>query len=623
MPFQLAVQGRWRLTVVEKEAGFDQRFVVAGAAVGDGIYAGVVGTTVEVVGQDDQAWVLTIQHNDGTGFADSELRETPRVTNGSAITFRVESEDLPGQPNPDFNDLVLQADKVGMVDVPFRPYAVRPDILQMMPDGIFESALGTYYMGVRVRNIWTQPLPAGSLLGISALGRAMLAAGGVQVIDSWTTEEQELLGQQLVGTRILLGSLEPWELRTVFFKVDCSGARPRKHAVEFELVEPAMPDPTSPNRRASQTIFVSRTTFNPTTKEYVAECDQGRLAVKLREVAAEFTSLRDAVACARKHRAEHGDPIDERARQLLKDLLDGKRVDVCELKRLLDCLCAGDGGDGRDGGGFPCGDILLIPTRLDYRVEFQPPFAGQLGPLPYDDPWWKILLIIIAIVLTIAAGASAVSDLAFGSDDVVIGTLFDSKLEPEADGTFLVDAALCELNGNRDLPSVTPPLQLLDAQGGETFTAPVDSLDGAITLSGGTLSNVEIANLIAAFMANPGDPAAIAGVRVFKSGARSGTTHALMTAIAPLNRRDHDGVLRAFSNQVQLVPVPAPPPGSPPDPEAGQAVSQGGDSGSLWVHRDTRRIVALNHAGAADDSGADGFGTRIEDVIAKMNIRFA
>ena len=92
----------------------------------------------------------------------------------------------------------------------------------------------------------------------------------------------------------------------------------------------------------------------------------------------------------------------------------------------------------------------MFPTKFTYRVEFATPFTGQLGPIPFDDPWWKIALLILAIILTILAGASAATDLAYKSDDVVIGTLADSWLAPEADGRFLVDAATCELNGSRD-----------------------------------------------------------------------------------------------------------------------------------------------------------------------------
>jgi hypothetical protein len=54
------------------------------------------------------------------------------------------------------------------------------------------------------------------------------------------------------------------------------------------------------------------------------------------------------------------------------------------------------------------------PTEIGYlpfyllkdgvmTVTYDPPFAGQYGDLPYQDPWWKVLLIILAVILAIAA----------------------------------------------------------------------------------------------------------------------------------------------------------------------------------------------------------------------------
>ena len=151
----------------------------------------------------------------------------------------------------------------------------------------------------------------------------------------------------MVGARVAIGALAPWEMRTVYFKVNCSGARARKHVVLFDLVEPAMPDANHANRRAAQTIFATRSGYNPVTKEFVTECDAGRVFLKLREITAEYASLREAVRCARKFRAEHGDATPDRMRRLLTDVLEGRSTDLCELKRLLDCICSCGWHDGQ------------------------------------------------------------------------------------------------------------------------------------------------------------------------------------------------------------------------------------------------------------------------------------
>jgi alpha-tubulin suppressor-like RCC1 family protein len=118
MPFQLSLFDRCQLKVVERNAAFNQRFTISGSANSDGSYPGIVGTNVDVIGQGQglQPWTLAIQHNDGSGWADSELRQTPQIKSGSKITFNIESEDLPGSGDADFNDLVLHAECVPITD---------------------------------------------------------------------------------------------------------------------------------------------------------------------------------------------------------------------------------------------------------------------------------------------------------------------------------------------------------------------------------------------------------------------------------------------------------------------------------------------------------------------------
>jgi hypothetical protein len=245
---------------------------------------------------------------------------------------------------------------------------------------------------------------------------------------------------------------------------------------------------------------------------------------------------------------------------------------------------------------------------MDYRVEYVPGFTGTHGPIPFDDPWWKVLLIIIAIILTLAAAASAAADLANRSDDVVIGEVTRSRLDD------LVDAAVVRLNGNRTLTAAI--FSILDAEAGEENEVPVNTLGTTIDTAGGTMSNAEIAAAIAAFVADPTDPVTQAGVRVFKSGARTGLTFGRMRGVEPSTRDDDDdGVAdRTFQNQIIIEEDPAFPNG----------VSDSGDSGSLWIHLDTMRIVGLNHAGNRTANTA--IANRIEDVMDVtdgVGIRFA
>jgi len=51
---------------------------------------------------------------------------------------------------------------------------------------------------------------------------------------------------------------------------------------------------------------------------------------------------------------------------------------------------------------------LLGRTRLN--VTNIPPYTGRLGDLPYQDPWWKVLLCVLALLLVIAAAIAEAVD---------------------------------------------------------------------------------------------------------------------------------------------------------------------------------------------------------------------
>jgi hypothetical protein len=319
-------------------------------------------------------------------------------------------------------------------------------------------------------------------------------------------------------------------------------------------------------------------------------------------------------------------------RRQLRAFLEGQRVDLCAVLREVACCCACDGRDGYPGGGGPDDPwtggkdpgltFFAWPTVVEYGIEYRPGFTGQFGPFPYEDPWWKILLIIIAIILSIAAAASSVADLANRSDDVVIGTLTRSIMnsvdpppatDPPATDPGSIDAAVARLNGNR---SLTPAVfSVLDAETGEFSTgSPIVGLDSQIDAPGTTLTNAEINAIFQNLANNPGDPAAQAAVRAYKSGARSGLGRGVMAAIVPRSpRQDNDGVTRTFVNQIRFFQ----------DGDNSDGLSCSGDSGSLWLQEGTNAIIALNHGGPINESGDSAIASRIEDVMTTLGIRFA
>lgn len=643
---KLTLVGDWRVVVQSRDAGWDQRVIVSNTAAGSQTLNGVVGVApLDVYGNGQAPWELRIQHNDGQhGWQNSWLRPGARQISGSSITQVIESEDITTDTSDrDFNDLVIRLEKLGMVDQPARPFAVWPATMQMMPDGIFETSLGRYFMAVRVRNVWTETWPVDARVGLTQRCRASLAAGGITVIDHWSAADQAAVGQEVVGGRVRVGALEPWNSRLIYFKVDVTHAGVRKHNVEVEVLEPVAEDLDHLNRKARAQIFVSRTTYDAVQKVFVSTCDRGRMTVAVRELAVDYHTFKRAMGKARKILGSDGtngssvrrvSPLEpregsrwcaraelERLRRELRAFLDGKDVDICAIWRRLQCCCAYGGfdgaGDHQDGNGDWSGrggtglEFFAFPTVVDYRIDYLPNFLGQYGPIPFDDPWWKLLLLIIAIILTLATAASAVADLANRSDDVVIGQLTRSRLEDTTDN--LVDAAVVTLNGNRSLR--TAVFSYLDAAAGEDNTTPVISLNGIIDTTGATLSNADILTRISRYAATPDDPDAINGVRVFKSGARTGVTFGRMTAVSSFTRDDHDGVSRSFVDQLYIVHD---------DPPGSAELTNSGDSGSLWLTADaSRAIVALNHAGPKDPPHDHAWASRIEDVITELGIEFA
>ena len=228
-------------------------------------------------------------------------------------------------------------------------------------------------------------------------------------------------------------------------------------------------------------------------------------------------------------------------------MLDGKAIDPCVIQEILACYCSHPpaGGDTIDprhpsDGRFCYDPFFAFPTKFSYKVIPRAPFPGQYGPIPFDDPWWKVLLPIIAIILLIAAALSEASDVAYHDEDLVIGHLGRSQ---QTD----VDAALCVLDTDR----ATSFLQVLDAQSNEDNQSFETALDGTITLSSTFMPKAEAMALIS-------DPTtSMAQLQVFKSGAMTGLTHGLMTGFTGMPfTRDDDGTQFNIP-QLNIGPDPA------------------------------------------------------------------
>jgi hypothetical protein len=602
----VTVQGPWRVRVTEKNAAWAQRFIISGSDASDNIYPGSVGTRVEAGGM---SWTIQAQHSaDGGPWQDNDMRIGSETPSGISVIRVIETDDRGAQP-PDFNDLVMEIRKKQdpILAVMQRPYAINPRTLMMNPDGVFLANGGVQVMAVRVRNTWTQAMPADQVLDISPASRAQLAAVGIQVVDTWSASELEWFGQSMVGpTRMpIIGPLPVDGERTVYFKLDCSAARTSTTQVEFLCRRPfAEPDLDDPARLARRKIFVTQVRYNPVTREVVGEAPEGSLRLELQKLTLDPRQWNEMRDCIRRAAGGPRGPrlreLRERLARTLKDLETG-RCDPCTLQDLvlLFCECIGedgghDGGDGRPGGqgGInPC-PFPWLPLRFSYTVEA--PFEGQYGPLPFQDPWWKILALIIAILLLIAAALVDILDEAHENPEIVIGTV-------DRFSTANVDCALVALNGTRGFD-----LGVLDVQTGEPNT-------NARIATGAVVPIVR--SVAAPFI----------GMRVYKSGARTGLTHGIVTSLsAPVNQcrgefEDATGVCTPDPDRPNLMMTNQLRIGTSTDFPT-EPTTDNGDSGSLWLSDEpaTRdQVVGLTHSGGTGSSAANPIG----DVLAALNVR--
>jgi hypothetical protein len=97
--------GPWSVAVVGKDSNFDQRFVITGSDTADGGYAGVVGFSIGVTGDE---WTLTMDWLDSNQFRPSRIERAARYDVRDALIVTLGADDGPeATADRDFNDMVL------------------------------------------------------------------------------------------------------------------------------------------------------------------------------------------------------------------------------------------------------------------------------------------------------------------------------------------------------------------------------------------------------------------------------------------------------------------------------------------------------------------------------------
>ena len=221
----------------------------------------------------------------GSGWQESAvLRAVGSISPLVLVNILRADDNFPDQRDNDFDDLVITCTDLDPIfKVTQRPFALDRGTLTMLPDGIFDASQGVQYMGVRVRNTWDfdWDIFMGVMIGIANSSRTALQSQGIQVIDAWTSQQQQALQQEVGGGFVKIPALRRGEERTVYFKLDVRNARPSKPAIAFVAQRTAW-DPAydALTRQVPCQIFISRSTYNPLTRELVADVPEGTVFMR-------------------------------------------------------------------------------------------------------------------------------------------------------------------------------------------------------------------------------------------------------------------------------------------------------------------------------------------------------
>lgn len=257
--------------------------------------------------------------------------------------------------------------------IPNRPFASEEITGLMLPDGIFESSLGHQRLNAFVQNT----------------GGGALANAEVYV------ESVSNAAIVITPATYPISSLAGGASRQFSWQVDVSGAPPGVHWISFVIKTAAE------ITRAIKKIFVTRVTFDPATTTFHAETPEGHLAVQFIDLVGPSEPC-----CPPDRDKSRLERFDGDFIQLAKSVFAGQSQEFT--------FCA-------EG---------YLPYSFSASLTPSPAYPGQYGDLPYQDPWWKVLLCIIAVILLIAA---AIAEAVGGSGSVSVGTGTTSTGSPVPD----------------------------------------------------------------------------------------------------------------------------------------------------------------------------------------------
>lgn len=268
--------------------------------------------------------------------------------------------------------------------IPNRPFATEPITGMMTPDGIFEVALGQQTINAHVQ----------SSSGV---------APNVQVYVESVSDP----GIVVTPVTHFIANAAPNVPHLFSWQADFTAASPGKHLISF-IVE----TPGGGHQRIIKKIFVTKMAFDPASGGYTITCPEGTMGVVFKQMLGPKNPL-----CCRTEKDDCTDGVC-RPREIIRDAMTKAATyarDDKNQKNLLYYLARGF--KGHDPNFVFCAPQVLL-SEIETAVVPTPPYDGQYGDLPFQDPWWKVLLAILAVLLLIAA---AIAEAVDGTGSITVG----------------------------------------------------------------------------------------------------------------------------------------------------------------------------------------------------------
>lgn len=282
--------------------------------------------------------------------------------------------------------------------IPNRPFSTEPITGLMTPDGIFETAIGQQNINAHVQSmsgtganvqVYIESVSDPGIIITPATHFIASAASGVPHLFSW--------------------------------RADFTAASPGKHLVSFIVQTP------SGNQRIIKKIFVTKIAYNPATEGYSITCPEG----VIKTVFTKAVGPKNPLCCSGSKREDCVDGLC-RTRETMREAIRTAATlarDDKNARNLLYYLSRGF--KGHDPNFTFCAPQVLL-SELEAEFVPTPAYGGQYSDLPFQDPWHKALLAILAFLLLIAA---AIAEAVDGSGSITVGGSGTHDLPPSDGGT--------------------------------------------------------------------------------------------------------------------------------------------------------------------------------------------